>query len=247
MGTKFGNWLHSRIGIKLQSQKKAVLLEIVTVFGIGLAFIFILVPLAKRNQFVVQGIVWVANIIMIFLVWLGQWFRKRDLGDFGLTWPRGTLKSKFRLFLWSLLVFILSLFAFILGSVLMSALGITAAQADMGSYAFLKNNPVIFGISLIGVFIVSSFGEELIYRGFLIQRISSLVDHIKYQKVVAVITSAVIFGLVHYQWGITGMVQTTFMGLVLGTCYILLKNRLVILILAHAYMDALLLFSIYFN
>jgi len=41
------------------------------------------------------------------------------------------------------------------------------------------------------------------------------------------------------------MVQTGFMGLALGICYIKLKRRLWILILAHAYMDTILMIQMY--
>ena len=42
-----------------------------------------------------------------------------------------------------------------------------------------------------------------------------------------------------------GVAQTTFMGLALGICYIKLKKRLWILILAHAYMDTILMVQMY--
>ena len=63
--------------------------------------------------------------------------------------------------------------------------------------------------------------------------------------VLAVILSSVIFGLIHFDWGPMGIVQTGFMGLVLGICYIRLKKRLWILILAHAYMDTILMVQMY--
>ena len=59
------------------------------------------------------------------------------------------------------------------------------------------------------------------------------------------ILSAIIFGLIHYKWGPMGMVQTGFMGLVLGICYIKLKRRLWILVLAHAYLDTILMTQLY--
>ena len=56
--------------------------------------------------------------------------------------------------------------------------------------------------------------------------------------------SSVVFGLIHYTWGPAGMVQTGFMGLALGVCYLALGRRLWPLILAHAYLDTLLLVPI---
>lgn len=42
-----------------------------------------------------------------------------------------------------------------------------------------------------------------------------------------------------------GVVQTGMMGLVLGICYLKLRKRLWILILAHAYMDTILMVQMY--
>ena len=42
-----------------------------------------------------------------------------------------------------------------------------------------------------------------------------------------------------------GIVQTGFMGLALGICYVKLNKRLWILILAHAYMDTILMGQLY--
>ena len=118
-------------------------------------------------------------------------------------------------------------------------------SSDMSGYAYLKNNIWMLLLTLAGVYIVSSFGEEVIYRGFLINRISELGLFGKRGKIVAVVISAVIFGFAHYNWGPMGIGQTAFMGLALGFCYIYMKKRLWILIFAHAYMDTILMVQMY--
>ncbi|MCH6576022.1 MAG: hypothetical protein IH795_12640 [Bacteroidetes bacterium] len=51
--------------------------------------------------------------------------------------------------------------------------------ADMSGYNYLQGNlPMLLGV-LLGIFIVSSFGEEVIYRGFLITRISEMAGNSK--------------------------------------------------------------------
>ena len=57
-------------------------------------------------------------------------------------------------------------------------------------------------LTLGGVYIVSSFGEEVTYRAFLINRISELGLNTKTGKIISVLLSAVIFGLAHYGWGL---------------------------------------------
>ena len=46
--------------------------------------------------------------------------------------------------------------------------------ADMTKYNYLRGNLPMLLISLAGVYIVSSFGEEVVYRGFLITRLEQL-------------------------------------------------------------------------
>ncbi|WP_237708856.1 CPBP family intramembrane glutamic endopeptidase [Gillisia marina] len=120
-------------------------------------------------------------------------------------------------------------------------------SSDMGSYNYLKDNLGMLLLTLFGTYIVASFGEEVIYRAFLINRISELGLSSKTGKIIAVVISAVVFGLAHYTWGLMGIVQTGFMGLALGFCYLKLKKRIWVLILAHAYMDTILMLQLYLS
>ena len=62
----------------------------------------------------------------------------------------------------------------------------------------------------------------------------------------AVVASAVLFGLAHYAWGPIGIVQTTCMGLALGAAFLLVGKNLWVTILTHVYMDTMLLVPLYF-
>jgi hypothetical protein len=117
----------------------------------------------------------------------------------------------------------------------------------MSNYDYLRNNFFLFLITLLGVYIVSSFGEEVIYRAFLINRFTELGLNTKHGKIIAVILSAVVFGLVHFEWGLTGIVSTGFMGLVMGLFYLKFNKNIWILVLAHAYLDTILLVPLFFT
>jgi hypothetical protein len=84
--------------------------------------------------------------------------------------------------------------------------------ADMSSYQFLSGNLPMLLVSLIGVFIGSSFAEELLYRGFLTSRIEELLGNKHNSIWIAILISSIMFGFAHYEWGWMGIVQTTFMG-----------------------------------
>jgi membrane protease YdiL (CAAX protease family) len=182
---------------------------------------------------------------MLIIVWTGLKLRGESLKDFGLTFKSISWSAGLKGFLLSLLVFVLALAGFIIGSIVMANITGIPGTADTSSYDYLKDNVGMLLLTLGGVYIVASFGEEVIYRAFLINRISELGHGTKKATIIAVILSSIIFGLVHYDWGPMGIVQTGFMGLVMGIFYIKLKKRLWILILAHAYMDTILMVQVY--
>lgn len=235
----------AKIKEKLKTNILYKLGEIILLFLLVAAFVLLVLPLAGENLIYKQGIVWVANILMLLYIWVGIRLRGENCSSLGLKFNLPTWRQGFRIFLLSLLVFVLAMAGFMIGSIIMVNITGMPQQADMSSYDFLKDNLGMLLLTLAGVYIASSFGEEVIYRGFLINRISEIGKNSRIAVVLAVILSAVIFGLIHYEWGPMGVVQTFFMGLVLGICYIKLKKRLWILVLAHAYMDTILIVQLY--
>jgi len=239
------NNVKPKIGILLNTNRIAKISEILLVFILAFALIKLLTPYAGDNQLLTMGIIWCTNILMIGLVWLGIKLRGQKWSDFGLTFGRIRFKKGIWIFLLSLLVCILGAAGYMLGTLVMANISGMPESADMSVYEYLHNNIFMLILTLIGVYIVSSFGEEVVYRAFLINRISELGLDTKYGKMVTVLISAVIFGLVHYTWGPTGMVSTGLMGLAMGICYLKFKKNLWILVLAHAYLDTFLLVQVY--
>ena len=235
------------IGYLLNNNRLVKVIEILLVFLAAFVLIKILSPFVKDNLVLKQAAFWFVNILMLFLVWLGIKLRGQKWSHFGVTFRRTSLKESLRVFLLSLLVFILAVMGFILGSIIMANITGVPESSDISNYKYLQDNIYMLLLTLCGVYVVSSFGEEVIYRAFLINRIIELGLDNKAGKIVSVIISALIFGLVHYEWGVIGIVQTAFMGLVLGIFYLKLKKRLWILILAHAYMDTILMIQMYLS
>ena len=236
---------NTRIGNQLQKNKLFKIGEILFLFIFAFFFILLILPLAGNNPILKQIVLWSANILMLIYVWVGLKLRGESWKDFGLTFKSISWRGGIKLFLLSLLVLVLALAGFIIGSIIMANITGIPESANMAGYDYLKDNIGMLLLTLAGVYIVSSFGEEVIYRGFLITRISQIGAESKIAINIAVILSAIIFGLIHYDWGPMGMVQTGFMGLALGICYIKFKRKLWILILAHAYMDTILMIQMY--
>lgn len=218
---------------------------------LSLVFVPVLVLLIASASWVgddpMRGfmIAWAANIFMLVAIGAGMRIRKKSWKDIGLTLPKLRRKEALSTIAWSIPVLIAGVLAWIIAPVLLSNILEVPATADFSGYEFLQDNPVALLLTLLGVYFISSFAEEVIYRGFLISRLAELTSGTRYNKVIAVLISSVFFGLIHYQWGAMGMFQTGFFGLAMGTSYVLLRKRLWILILSHAYMDTLLLVNLY--
>lgn len=192
-----------------------------------------------------QLVVWTANIMMLLTIWVCLRRRGQGWASLGLNRIPGDARAWLRTFLQSLAVFIAALLAFALGSVVAVMIFGPQAKADMSGYEYLVGNLPVFMLALAGVFIVSSFGEEAIYRGFLITRVAEMFAAGRRASFIAVAVSAVVFGLIHFGWGPVGIVQTTFMGLALAVAYLLLGRNLWPLVIAHAYLDTMLLVPVF--
>jgi membrane protease YdiL (CAAX protease family) len=238
----------SKIGQQLLTNKIAKAIEILILFLSAFLIIRIFISNDPKDLIYNQAIIWIANIIMLTIVFIGIKLRGEGLLHFGFDFKKITLKEGFKMFIQSIIVFILVLAAFVIGSIIMANItGIPEASSDMSGYNYLKDNLGMLVLTLFGVYIVSSFGEEVIYRAFLINRISELGLTNKSGRIFVLVISALVFGLVHYSWGLIGIVQTGFMGLALGISYLYLKKRIWVLILTHIYMDTILMLQLYFN
>lgn len=223
------------------------LLKIIAVFLP--AFILIVGSKSWVGEDPIRGmsVIWIANVMMLGLVWITMKSSKDALTLLGLNFGPFGVKKILKVFGLSLVVFVFAVIAFLIGPVLLPEWVNVPAEADFSRYDFLRDNLLGLISSLLGVYVVSSFGEELIYRAFLMHQISEMVPWEKFNNYITVVGSAIIFGLIHYEWGTMGVIQSTCMGLVMGIGYVKLRKQLWILILAHAYMDTLLLVQLYLN
>jgi membrane protease YdiL (CAAX protease family) len=223
------------------------LLELLVVFSPALLVIFVFQVFEIDQPMLYIGVIWVANIAMLTLIWIGVRMRGDAVGSVGLSVGRPGVADVGLTVLKSLPVFALAAAAFIFVPTLMAGFAEAPPEADMSMYDnALEGNLPLLLISLVGVYIVSSMGEEVVYRGFLITRLNAIFGGIGWLSTgAALVLSSVIFGVAHYQWGVTGMVQTTAMGAALGMCFLIFRRRLWPLILAHAYMDTLLFVQLY--
>lgn len=194
-----------------------------------------------------QAVVWVANVAMLVTIWLGLRARGQGWAHLGLSFPVDGWGAALKAVLLSVVVVVAALVAFVVGGMLMSGGAAGGEGADMSGYEYLRGNLPMLLLALPAVWLVSSFGEEVIYRGFLMTRIAEMGDRTRGSWGAALVIGAAVFGLAHFAWGAVGIVQTAFMGLAMGAAYLLVKRNLWVLVLAHAYIDTLLLLQLYLS
>jgi hypothetical protein len=89
--------------------------------------------------------------------------------------------------------------------------------------------PLIWGFA--------AFGEEVSYRGYLLNRTAQAGGGSMRAYWLAVLVTAVLFGYGHYYKGPAGIVDSAVAGLVLGAAYLLAGRNLWVTILAHGFID----------
>lgn len=98
------------------------------------------------------------------------------------------------------------------------------------------------------VWTAAAFGEEMLFRGFLITRCEALFAGAPLAKVLAVLLPALVFGLGHFYYqGLRGLITTTAIGIAFGTAFLLLKRNLWPLVIVHGVIDTLTFSALYFG
>jgi membrane protease YdiL (CAAX protease family) len=93
----------------------------------------------------------------------------------------------------------------------------------------------------------AAFGEELLFRAFLLSRLERLFGGGKPAVIAAVLLQATLFGVGHAYLGIRGAMSAGLIGAIFGTLFVISGRNLWPLILAHGLTDTLSLLALYFG
>ena len=105
--------------------------------------------------------------------------------------------------------------------------------ADTSRFDAIRGNPLKLLQVLLVVWVTAAFGEEVVYRGFLIPRLARLFGDGRYAGAVAVVFGSVGFGFLHLYQGMAGVVMTGWSGIVLGAVYLLAGRNIWAAVFAH--------------
>ena len=121
---------------------------------------------------------------------------------------------------------------------------LTGKQPDLSDFYALKGNLKLTGLALLLTWTLAAFGEEMVWRGYLMNRVADLGNRSRIAWAASLLLVNAAFGFAHSYQGITGIIDEGLMGLLLGLLY--LASNLSVPIVAHGVadtIDVLLLFS----
>ena len=171
-------------------------------------------------------------VLTIALIFIYR-YQGNQLSELGLVWPKYG-KTKFTTFL--LLLFIALVIFFIglvAGSVVMESFDLIQGSATLSprKSALVGNLPLL--LLLTPLMWLAVIGEELLFRGFIINFLAKKFGGTTKSWVLAILISSIIFGLAHFWQGARGIVGATFLALIWGTAYYRFGRNLWPVILAH--------------
>jgi membrane protease YdiL (CAAX protease family) len=222
-----------RISQSLKTSRLAILCEIVAV----LLFAKLMLHLGR-----LAGGGWLLTLIASLVILLGisglLLFRHSWWTDYGLKSPNGWFRT-----LGSAILLVITLI------ILNGFIRVWINRFVGESYKDIFDGITVTKASLvwilIGIWTMAAFGEEMLFRGYLLNRVADLFNRDKVGWTVGVLVSSVLFGLMHYYQGYMGVLVSFVIGLAFGIAYIRVDFSLWVPIFAHGIYDTLFVLTHY--
>jgi len=116
---------------------------------------------------------------------------------------------------------------------------LTGKQPDLNDFRMLTGNPKMALIGFAFSWTFAAFGEEMVWRGYLMNRVADLGNRTRRAWIGSLIAVSIVFGMAHANQGITGIVEEGTAGLLLGIIYLSTGRNLAVPIIAHGVADTI--------
>jgi len=218
--------IRERFGELLRGSKWVIAGELVVLFALCFARVF---------PFSVQ-------LILLAFTSLSLWLR-------GLTWRDVGLRSSMAWWKIALRAVAAAVLIAVIANILVQPFVDRLISRPVNNSRFdnLRGNVKVLLLWLAAVWTIVAFGEEMVFRGYLMNRITDLAEKSRTGWVLALLGSGVIFGLAHGYQGLAGVISTAEVGLLLGLLYLVSKQNLWANIVCHGVFDSISLIALYYS
>lgn len=125
---------------------------------------------------------------------------------------------------------------------------LTDDRVRLHQFDELRGNAALWGLMLLLGWTYAAFGEELIFRGFLLNRLADLLAPVRGRWIIAAVVQAIGFGMAHGpHQGPAGMTLTGLIGLMIAAAYGAAGRNLWLAILTHGLIDTIVFTAIFLN
>jgi len=217
------NSVRDQIGSQLQNNKLIVIAEM-----LAIALFPVFLALVQLSRTILP---------LILLGWLSLWLRHTNWKEVGLRRPARRLQ----LILAGIGIALAG--AFLSEKTISSLLlRLTAeTQPQVAELALLRSNLLYFLVLLIGIWLLAALGEELVYRGYVLNRLIDLFGRSKVGWGIGLVVSSLMFSLGHGIFDRAVIIGGFLIGLIEGGLYLASRQNLWLSIVFHGTWDTIFL------
>jgi membrane protease YdiL (CAAX protease family) len=210
-----------------QQNRWLLVAEVGIIAALYIADVYRMIPISK-------------TIFLFALSWASLRLRGHDWRSVGFVLPQNWRRG--------ILIGVLAGIGFVLLELFVSyplLTMLTGTPPDLSDFRPIVGNFWLFLASLVLIWILAVFGEEMVYRGYMMNRVAGPGGETRSAWIISLLVVSVVFGAGHIDQGITGMTENTINGLLLGVLYLSSNRNLLVPIIAHGVGNTVDLFLIY--
>lgn len=199
-----------------------------------MAVVYFLVVLAI-SSLSLFGEAWaiLSMLLTLVVIYLVGYFKGTGFAEIGLNRPESWIKTIWLGFVYAIVIFLL--FRITLEPLLEN---VTGTERDLSRFDFLKGNLPALLQTLLLLWITAGFIEEVLFRGFLVTNIASMLSYKRAGWILGVVVSSAIFALAHGYQGLSGILLTGSAGAFFVLIFLLNRKNLWVAIFAHGFTDS---------
>lgn len=172
------------------------------------------------------------SLLILLIGWLSLWLRRSGWRALGLRRPAHPWRTVLLALGIAVAYDLLDIHA-----LLPVLRGLTGRSIQLESLGAMRGNVGALATWLVVTWTFAAFGEELAYRGYLLDRLADLFGRGRGATVAGAIVASVLFGFAHGAQGMAGVADNVLAGVLFAVLYLATGRNLWLPILVHGFVD----------